>query len=66
MTVKQIVEIADGTNDIYLEYAGKREKLDTYEESLALAAYGDFVVSHITATQEGNLELSIKTIPARA
>lgn len=65
MTVQEIASLTDGTNDIYLELNGQREKLNTYEESLAFLAYGKFIVSHITATKTGDIELTIKTVPAK-
>ena len=65
MTIKELNEITGSGEDIIIEYAGHKEKLNRYQESFQMIAYGDYLISNITIINDA-LEVSVKLISAKA
>lgn len=64
MTIKQLSDLTDSGTDIILNYAGSKEKLNRFQDSFQMIAYGDFIIGDL-AVINGNLEAAVKVIPAR-
>lgn len=64
MTIKELNALTDSGEDIILNYAGFKEKLNRFEDSFQMIAYGDFLVSGISTIKDG-IEAEIKLIPAK-
>lgn len=64
MTIRELNTITDPGEDIIINYAGHKEKLNRYETSFQMIAYGDFLIENIGIIN-GALEAEIKLIPAK-
>ena len=64
MTIKELNALTDSGEDIIINYAGFKEKLNRFENSFQMIAYGNFLVNAISIT-DGAIEAEIKLIPAK-
>lgn len=64
MTIKELNALTDSGEDIILNYAGFKEKLNRFENSFQMIAYGDFLINTISITGDA-IEAEIKLIPAK-
>ena len=64
MTIKELKELTDSGEIIVINYAGNKEKLNRFEDSFQMIAYGDYLVSGISTIKDG-IEAEIKLIPAK-
>lgn len=64
MTIKELNELTDSGEIIVINYAGNKEKLNCFDDSFQMIAYGDFLVNAISITN-GAIEAEIKLIPAK-
>ena len=64
MTIKELNELTDSGEIIVINYAGNKEKLNRFEDSFQMIAYGDYLVSGISTIKDG-IEAEIKLIPAK-
>lgn len=65
MTIKELNALTDSAEIIIINYAGHKEKLNRFEESFQMIAYGDYLVSGISTFKDG-IEAEIKLIPAKS
>lgn len=64
MTIRELNALTDSGEIIVINYAGHKEKLNRFEESFQMIAYGDYLISGISTIENG-IEAEIKLIPAK-
>lgn len=64
MTVRKIINALKEAKKIYLAYDGISHKFDP-TDSLAMQAFGDFVISEIRGGEKGEYELSLAMRPIK-